>query len=1071
MEQKHLKSWGKVIPLLVLTEIFCTISFAQNTLNGHVARQVASPVSRGVARPKGFSTASSIKTDPSFSLYNPSRDTQVLSSRRYNHTVSGSRDSQTLSVDTKEKASSQNQIVLTGYSSQSKKDFTSSVSIVNTTDLKLQPAANAEIQLQGRAAGVTVINDGRPGQGASVNIRGFASFGGNEPLYIIDGVPSGGIRGLNPNDIETMQVLKDAASASIYGARASNGVVVITTKKGEPGKARFSYNMYYGTQSPGKGQSLLNSQEYASVVWNAHLNSGVTPSSPQYGSGSSPLIPDYILAGTEGGKKNGEVDESSYKLNMNDIDGSYLIHKANQAGTDWYNEITDNAPMMNHSLSLSGGGDRSRYLMSFDYFDQKSIMAFSYYKRYTLRVNTEFKINKFIKVGENLQLSSTEDNTTGNNHEGTELGLAYRNQSIIPIYDIAGNFAGSRGPGLGNSANPYASRYRAKDNKGQHFGVFGNLYVEVDFLKHFTARSSIGGSFTDGNYDYFGYKTYENSENYTTNSFSGEFNNNRSLTWTNTVAYKNSFGKHDINAIAGTEFIEDNAINIEGRRVGFFVDDVPFRTLNTAGTKLYAINGSYSSSALRSIFAQAGYTYADKYLAGFSVRSDASRRFGSSNSNGIFPSASIGWRISGEQFMKNVKWISDLKLRASWGQMGNQHILPSNSYDAFTGAIGSTGYTVNSAMYSTNQNSIPTVMGYPDGRWETSTLTNIGLDAVLFGGRTEFILEWYQKNSADLLMRFPYQFGGGIPSDPTYYNEGGMKNNGLDLLITQRNLLGTESKFNIDGSLTFTTYSNEITKITDGYDYYDTHDSHIGNLVRNQVGHSLSSFYGYRVVGLFQNSSDVDKSAIQEGAGPGRLRFADLNGRDANGKLTGLPDGIIDSDDRTFLGDPSPDFSYGLQINMRYAGFDAGLFMYGVQGNEAMNYVKWWTDFYPSFQGNKSQDLLYNSWTPSNPGAKVPLNENVSNFSTNTQVNSYYLEDASYLRLKNLTIGYTLPAKMTNKYKIDKLRFYFQATNLFTITKYSGPDPQIIGNGDGFGIDEGVFPTVKQFVFGLNLNL
>lgn len=1044
--------------MLILSMLLCTVAFAQRTITGKVTGPDKGPIAGATIAVKGASTATSTGADGTFVINAPANAVLVVSYIGFDVVEISTVGRTDYNIGLKERTSSLNEVVVTGYTSQAKKDITGSVAVVNTADLKSQPASNAESQLQGRASGVTVTTDGRPGQGASVRIRGFASFGGNEPLYIVDGVPAGGISGINPNDIETMQVLKDAASASIYGARASNGVIIITTKKGRQGGAKVSYNMYYGSQNPGKGYDLLNSQEYADATFAAYKNAGQTPPSTQYGGGATPVLPDYILPG---GKKIGEVDESKYNLNMSDIGGSNLIVKANKEGTDWYDVITDNAPIMNHNLTVSGGADRSRYMMSFDYFDQKSIMAFSFYKRYSLRLNTEFNVKKNIRIGENFQVSTTEDNTTGNNGEGTELGFAYRNQPIIPVYDIAGNFAGSRGPNLGNSANPYASRFRARDNRGQNLSLFGNVYAEVDFLKHFTARTSFGGNINYGNYYYFGFKTYENSENNTTNTYTEGFNRFRSWTWTNTLAYKNSFGKHDISALVGSEAIEEWGRAIEGRRGGYFTEVNSFRALNSGATQLYANGSPYTPASLYSLFGNVNYTYADKYLLGATVRRDGSSRFGPNNRYGVFPAVSAGWRISQEDFMKNVKWITDLKLRASWGQMGNQRINPSNAYDAYVGAVGSSGYDINGTSNSAAQGFQLSFVGNPNGKWETNTTTNVGFDATLFGGRTEVILEWYNKSTSDLLFRLPAlsTAGAGPASNPAFFNVASMKNTGIDLLITQRNLLGTKSKFNIDGTFTFTTYKNEITKIAEGIDFFDTRGSRIGNWVRNSVGNPLSSFFGYKTVGLFQSADDVAKSPKQDGAAPGRFKFADLDG-----------DGKISDKDRTILGNPNPDFSYGLQLNARYGGFDLGAFFYGVQGRDAMNYVRWWTDFFPSFQGNKSKDLLYNSWTPSNTTARTPINENVSNFSTNAAVNDYYLEDGSYLRLKNLQIGYTLPTSLTNKVKIDRLRIYFQGTNLFTLTKYTGLDPEIIGGDSGFGVDEGIFPTVKQFLFGLNVN-
>ncbi len=556
MKQKLLKCMGKAIPMLILSMLLCTVAFAQKSITGKVTGPDGQPVSGATVAVKGSNVATSTGADGTFVLTAPNEGTLVISFIGYDVReipVSGRTD---WNIALKERSSSLSEVVVTGYTSQAKKDITGSVAVVNTADLKSIPAANAESQLQGRASGVTVITDNRPGFGASVRIRGIGSFTGdaNNPLYVIDGVPADGLGGINPNDIESMQVLKDASAASIYGARASAGVLVITTRKGRQGGAKVSFNSYYGTQNPGDGFNLLNSQEMANLTWNAYKNAGQTPPATQYGGGATPVLPDYILPA---GKKIGEVDESTYNLNLDDVNGSTLIAKANKAGTDWYDVITESAPIQNYNLAVSGGADRSRYMMSLDYFDQKSVMLFSYFKRYTFRVNTEFNIKKNIRIGENIQFLISERNDAGNNGEGTELGMAYRNQPIIPVFDIAGNYAGSRAPNLGNAANPYATRDRAKDNRGNNSSLFGNAYLEVDFLKHFTARTSIGGTY--GTYDYYSFNfiTYENSENNTGNSYTEGSGKNTSWIWTNTLAYKGNFGKHDVSALAGTEAIED----------------------------------------------------------------------------------------------------------------------------------------------------------------------------------------------------------------------------------------------------------------------------------------------------------------------------------------------------------------------------------------------------------------------------------------------------------------------------------------------------------------------------------
>jgi TonB-dependent starch-binding outer membrane protein SusC len=590
--------------------LLCTVAFAQKTVTGKVVGPDKLPVSGATVTVKGSNTATSTATDGSFTISTPSaRSVLVVSYIGYDVQEFTTTDAGNLMITLKEKTTSLNEVVVTGYTSQAKKDITGSVAVVNTTDLKSIPAANAEAQLQGRASGVTVVTDNRPGAGSSVRIRGFASFGENAPLYIIDGVPAGGLGGLNPNDIESMQVLKDAASASIYGARASNGVIIVTTRRGRQGGAKVSYNMYYGTQNPAKGWDLLNPQGMADLTWAAYKNDGTTPPAGQYGNGATPVLPDYILPA---GKFEGDpaVDPSLYNLDLNNIGGSYLIVRANKPGTNWYDEITRNAPIMNHNIAVSSGSDRSRFMMSLDYFDQDAIIIESFFKRYTMRVNTEFTVKKNLRIGENMQLLISEDNSVGNNGnngEGTEIGFAYRNQPIIPVYDIKGNFAGSRAPGLGNSANPVAIRQRARDNRGQQTALFGNVYAELDFLQHFTARTSIGGQLNHGNYFFFSPKTYENSENNTGNSYTEGFNRFRSWTWTNTLQYKNVFAeKHDLNALIGSEAIQEWGRNIEGTRINYFIEDYNFRALNSGGAAGQRANGGpYTPTALYSLCAQA----------------------------------------------------------------------------------------------------------------------------------------------------------------------------------------------------------------------------------------------------------------------------------------------------------------------------------------------------------------------------------------------------------------------------------------------------------------------------------
>lgn len=1048
--------------------LFATIVVAQTTVTGKITSGAdKQPVFGATVSVKGSNVATQTNQSGAYTILVPSGNSiLVVTFIGFESKEIPVNGRSSVDIELTEKTTTLTDVVVTGYSSQARKDITGSVTVVKVTDLKSTPAANAETQLQGRAAGVTVVTSNQPGDGASVRIRGFASFTGNEPLYLIDGVPAGGLGFLSYNDIESMQVLKDAASASIYGSRASNGVIIVTTKRGKPGPVKVFYEMFYGTQRPGKGFDLLNSQEYADLIWLASKNAGKTPPSAQYGNGPKPVLPDYILPA---GRMEGDpdVDPAKYKLDMDDISNAYLIVKANKAGTDWYKELTRNAPIMSHNLTVSGANDKTRYMFGFNYMDQKGIVMNNFFKRYAMRLNTEFNVRNKLRIGENLALLVFEDSRVLNNDEESDIAFSYRSQPIIPLYDIMGNFAGSRGDGLGNSDNPVAKRIRGKDDRGHNYVIFGNVYAELDILKKFTAKTSFGGFINLNNFYTQNYPTYENKENDVLDAVTEGNNKFTSWTWTNTVSYKNTFANlHEVQAIAGIEAIEEKGRTSQARRQGYFSSDLDFRTVN-AGSGTQTANGMpLPESALFSIFGKVDYTYNNRYLASFTIRRDGSSRFGQDNRYGTFPAGSIGWRITEEEFMKSIGWLTDLKLRASYGVMGNQRINPTNQFTQFSPNNQSSYYDIRGTSNSSEQGFFLSFIGNTGGKWETNTTTNVGFDATLFNGNTEITLDLYHKKTTDLLYAAEQlgNSGTSAANNPPFFNVASMKNTGLDLSIFQKGKFGGRNGVGFDATLTFTTYKNEITQIAEGVKFFDVNvvdeQNRIGgSFVRNSVGQPISAFFGYKVIGLFQSADDIAKSPTQTDAAPGRFKYFDADG---NNK--------IDADDRVIFGNPHPDFSYGLNLNADYKGFDISVFFYGAQGREAMNYVKWWTDFYPSFPGGKSKDALYKSWLPDRTNTNVPIAEDAASFSSTGQINSYYLEDASYLRLKNLSIGYTLPTRLLERIKVDKIRFYVQATNLFTITKYKGLDPEIIGPDQSFGVDVGIYPTVKNFIVGVNLN-
>ncbi|MEO8110892.1 MAG: TonB-dependent receptor [Ginsengibacter sp.] len=1027
-----------------------------------------------------------------------------------------------ISISLKTTVSTLSEVVVTGYTSQRKKDITGAVTVVNVADLKSQPASDATSQLQGRASGVTVIQSGVPGAPATVRIRGLGSFNNNSPLYVVDGVQTGSIVGINPNDIESLQVLKDAASASVYGVRASNGVIIITTKKGRKKGINVAYDMYYGSQNPGKGLDLLNPQEAAELYFLARKNVGVATTGSVYGNGVTPVLPDYIYAsglpanGIPIMNGNPAVNPDLYRVDygrLGDPDYSfnatfdpslgytpnkgYIIVPANKGGTDWFKEITRNAPIQNHNLSMSGANDNSRFLLSLNYFDQQAITKYQFYKRYTARMNSEFNILPQIRVGENLQVYSSEADApgAGDNNDNTEASVisqTFRITSIVPVYTInPGDFAGNKGgPGVGtwgNASNPLAQLYRSRNNRNNNVNLFGNVYAEVDIARHFTVRSSFGGNLNTNNAFSYPYIQYENNENTARTTYSESFIRSNNWIWTNQITFKNSFGKHNVSALAGTEAQRGGGRQIIGNSTSFFSYNYnPFINLSNGSVQNLSGSNIYTPGSTVSYFAKADYSYDDKYLLSATVRRDGSSKFQDPNKYGTFPAFSLGWRISNETFMKNFTWLNDLKLRGSWGKLGNEAAAnAANAYTTFASNRQSSWYDINGTQNAPQEGFFLSFVGNPLGKWETSITSNVGFDATLFSNTTSVVFDWYQKKTEDLLYNPAGQAIGGavVANNPAFRNVGSMKNTGVDLLIDNKTNITRDLRLNT--TLTFTTYNNKITSITDdGQKFFDFNSpineaNRIGaSATRNFLGEALNTYYGYEVLGLWQKQSDIDAltsalraktpgdttSVFQTDAAPGRFRYRDVNG-----------DGKIDAEDRKIIGNPNPKFTYGINLGVEYKGFDVSAFFYGVSGKDAFNFTKWWTDFTPgTFPGGRSKAALYDSWLPdgSRPDAKTPVAELTSGtgFSDNAVVNSYYVEKASYFRLRNLQIGYTIPVAVSSKAKISKLRIYIQGTNLFTITKYTGINPDIQSTDDrSASIDIGSYPIVKQYLVGANV--
>jgi TonB-dependent starch-binding outer membrane protein SusC len=988
-------------------------------------------------------------------------------------------------VALKGSANTLNEVVVTGYSSQRKKDITGSVSVVNTKEMVANPGSNVESMLQGRAAGVTVGTSGVPGAGAAVRIRGYSTFNSNEPLYIVDGARVGSIVDLNPNDIESMQVLKDGSSAAVYGAAAANGVIVITTKRGK-GKPKVNYDFYYGFQQLTRKYDLLNTAEYGEYL--LKLQKGIPGQTAtkfnlgQYNGGldstDTPVIPEYILAGNKSGVQAGDpaADPSLYKLDLNDVNGAgtYLIVPANKQGTDWLGEVSQVAPIQSHSLSISGGTETGNYLLGLNYYSQDGIIKYTGYDRYSIRANTSFTVKNVLRIGENLQISYIDKHGFTNQDEGNSISMAYRMQPIVPVFDIAGNYAGTRGSNLGNASNPYANLERAYPNKDRKVGVLGSVYAEIDFLKYFTFRSVAGIDWGSSYWYYFNVPQYENAEGRGGIGQYGEgHNNGYNFNWYNTVSFHKMFGdKHDVRALVGTEMVENSSRGVDGNSTNYFSFDRNFWQISSGlATGQSANSYEYRLRKYSPLIAKVDYTFADKYLFSASFRRDGnSNTFGPNHRYGNFPSASFGWRISEENFMAGkIKWLDDLKLRVGYGKLGNDNTNDFGFITTYAFDAWSASYPVDGSNTSFQAGFRQKMVGNPNVKWEESTTLNVGFDASMFGNKLNIALDLYDKKTTDLL--YDKQL------DPTIYglpdrqptNIGDMDNKGIDLAATYRFTIARD--WNFDAGLTFSKYNNKVVRIADPF--FEGDRSRIDPFNRSAAGHEMSSFYGYVIDGFFTSQAEMD-AIDQPQEGIGKWKYKDLSG--PNGK----PDGKITSDDRTWIGSPHPDFTMGFNLGVTYKNFDFASFIYLKAGGQIANYVRYWSDF-NTFQGNRDRRVLYDSWTPDHQNAKLPILDGSDGYS-GQQPSTYFIEPGGYLRMKNLAIGYRLPASILRRAGIDRIRLYVQAQNLFTITKYTGLDPELstkdVGRGDyrpnktdarNLGVDYGNFPTPRVWTFGANV--
>ena len=930
------------------------------------------------------------------------------------------------------------EVVVTGYTTQRKADLTGAVSVVSVDDLAKQNENNPIKALQGRVPGMNVTADGNPSGTATVRIRGIGTLNNNDPLYIIDGVPTkAGMHELNGNDIESIQVLKDAASASIYGSRAANGVIIITTKKGKNGKLKVDVDASVSASAYAHKMDVLNAKQYGQVMWQAYVNDGMDPNTNGLG---------Y--------KYDWGYNDQGYPV-LNHISMSKYLDAAATtpaSDTDWFDQTTRTGVVQQYNVAVSNGSDKGSSFFSVGYYKNLGIIKTTDFERYSARMNTEYNlIGKVLTIGQHFTLNRTSEVQA----PGGFLQNVLQFNPSLPVYTTNGKYAGPVG-GYPDRENPVARLNRNADNRYTYWRMFGDAYINLNPLKGLNLRSTFGLDYSQKQQRIFTYPITEGNVANKTNAVEAKQEHWTKWMWNAIATYNIEVGKHRADAMVGVELNREDDIYFSGYKEDFTVL-TPDYMWPDAGTGTAQAYGSGEGYSLVSFFGKINYTYDDKYLASLTVRHDGSSRFGKNNRYATFPSVSVGWRISQENFMKDASWINDLKLRASWGQTGNQEI---SNIARYTTYISNYGVSENGGQsYGTSYDIAGTNGGktLPSGfkrnqigndniKWETTTQTNAGVDFSLFKGGLYGSFDWYYKKTSDILVQMAGIAAMGEGSSQ-WTNAGEMENKGVELNIGYRKT--TNYGFHYDIAANIGTYRNKITKLPETVAANGTFG---GNGVKSVIGHPMGAQVGYVFDGIFKSQDEIDNHATQEGADLGRMRWKDLNN-----------DGKITEADQTWIYNPVPDFTYGFNIYLEYKNFDLTMFWQGVQGVDIISDLKKETDIWAGLNIgflNKGQRLL-NAWSMTNQNSNIPA-LSLSDNNNEKRVSSYWVENGSYLKLRTIQLGYNLPEKISKKLFMERLRFYLSAQNLLTIKSgsFTGVDPENPNYG---------YPIPQNVTFGLNI--
>ena len=967
-----------------------------------------------------------------------------------------------------------NQVIVTGYKTERKVDLTGAVAVVNLANVKNVPTSSPMLALQGQVPGLYIQTDGSPtgGNGGppAILIRGIGTLGNTSPLYIIDGVPTTryeDFANLNTSAISSIQVLKDASAASIYGSRAANGVIIVTTKSGGQNKVNIQLNTSLTRQSEKPWQeNVLSSNDRGKALWRAAVNDSTDPNNVANqiykfdwnGDYTNPVLNKVIIAPFVGATDNNAPNYDPFTGPYSHSDSLEPV-----GNTNWQNALYRPATVTSNDLSISGGSGKSGFLMDLGYYNNNGLIQFTKYRRYNARINSHAStFNDRLRIGENLQVSNTNQvNSTTDVGGASTPGLALTLSPTIPLYKTDGTYAGPRGAGYTDRNNPVDQQFLNRFNTRNQFLTIGNVYVDLELIKHLVYHTSIGFEYSDG-FAKNAALTGDEGPVRSPNSLSLQESKEFTFTYTNTLNYNLELGKHRLNLLAGTEAIRDNYSTFGANTTNFALQDVSYLQLSS-GAGAQTDNGTATGYRLLSQFGKLFYSYGDKYLASATVRRDGSSRFGANNRYGVFPAFTLGWRINNENFFQNVKSVSNLKLRGGIGTVGNQQALsntgPYTVYQANYGTSSpafpawlNTGTAYD--LYGVNTGTLPsgfvqTQQGNPNLKWESSTETNVGVDFGFLNESLTGSFDYFVKNTKNILISPPIA---GVLGEgqSEVLNGASLKDWGWEAVLTYNHRTQGGFTYSITGNASH--FVNKITSLPE-----DVRSGYPGDANHSIIGRSPQSIFGYKTDGLFQSTKDAESAPTQPGVldgalkGAGRIRYVDENG-----------DGKIDANDQTWLGTTLPKLEYGLRVDLNYKNFDFSAFGSGVAGKTGFDPTKFFNDFVD--QRNNFGPGTLNAWTPQNTGSKIPA-LSILNHNDEARTSDFYFVNASYFKLRNVLLGYNLPKTIANSIKMEGLRIYVSGQNLFALKskQYTAKDPERANTFD-------LWPVPTSYTVGINAN-